>query len=113
MIGSNSRLVWIIKQAPFASRRARLRGFWHYIMRGYQYEICKQCGRPVGPHTGSWWYAPTNLWAELIGEPIGTLCPPCFTAAGDAVGISIYWRAVRDQDIERNTDEARTHQHHS
>ncbi len=97
MIGKNSRLVWVIKRAPFISRRARLRGFWHYIVRGYRYEICIRCGRPVGPHTGSWWYVSEDLWNDIIGEPTGVLCPPCFTTAGDAVGVPICWRATHDK----------------
>jgi hypothetical protein len=77
-----------------------LRGFWHYIVRRYRYEICKRCGRPVGPCTGSWWSANDLLWAAVIGDPHGTVCPPCFTAAADSKGIPVRWEAARDESGE-------------
>lgn len=93
---ADSRIAWSLFRAPFASRRARLRGFWHYIVRGHRYEICTRCGRPVGPHTGSWWSAADDLWATVIGDPHGVVCPPCFTAAADAKAVPLRWEAVRD-----------------
>lgn len=91
----SGRVRWVLTEKVFASRRARLRAFWHYILRRYRYEICMECGRPVGPHTGSWWQAPDDLWEQVTGGPSGVMCPPCFTAAADAIGEPIYWRAVR------------------
>lgn len=90
-----SRLRWVLT-APFESRRARLRGAWHYLVRRYRYEICMACGRPVGPHTGSWWHAPDELWIEVNGGPVGVRCPPCFTAACQARGYWIHWEATLD-----------------
>ncbi len=90
------RLLWIVKRAPFSSRRARLRAFWHYIIRNYHYEICIRCGRPVGPHTGSWWYSTTVLWDKVIGDSTTIVCPPCFTEAANAKDLAICWRATHD-----------------
>lgn len=90
---SSGRVRWVLS-APFASRRARLRAVWHYIGRGYEYEICMTCGRPVGRATGSWWGAPDDLWRRVSGDANGVLCPLCFTAAADALGEPIHWEAV-------------------
>jgi len=92
------RITWVLSKAPFASRRARLRGAWHIIMRGYRCEICIRCGRPVGPHTGSWWSASDDLWAVVIGDPHRVVCPPCFTDAADARGVRVCWKAAVDAD---------------
>lgn len=91
----NSRALWW-HHAPFESRRARLRGFWNLMARGYRYEICMACGRPVGPHTGSWWAAPDDLWLRVVGDPHGVVCPPCFTRKAEALGIPVFWRATED-----------------
>lgn len=91
---SNSRLRWVLT-APFASKRARLRATWHYIARRYRYELCRDCGRPVGRATGSWWGAPDDLWERVNGGPHGVMCPLCFTAKADALGEPVHWEAVR------------------
>lgn len=90
---SDSRLRWLLT-ARFISRRARCRAFWHYIVRRYPYEICMDCGRRVGPHTGSWWGAPDDLWERVNGSYNGVMCPPCFTAKADTLGLPIHWEAV-------------------
>jgi hypothetical protein len=92
----NSRVLWLAWRAPFESRRARLRGCWHIVVRGYAYEICMACGRPVGPRTGSWWAAPDVLWKRVIGDRHGVVCPPCFTRKAADKGIVVSWRAVED-----------------
>jgi hypothetical protein len=91
---SESRLRWLLT-APFETKRARLRAVWHFWVRRYPYEICMTCGRPVGPHTGSWWKADTELWFAVNGGYDGVLCPPCFTAGADAIGEPVHWEAVR------------------
>lgn len=97
MIFPNSRVLWITRRAIFASRRARVRGFWHFIVRGYRYEICMRCGAPVGPHTGSWWRAPDELWERVIGDPGEVVCPPCFTRQADELGIPVRWEVSVDR----------------
>lgn len=90
-----SRIAWV-RSAPFASTSARRRALWHYVIRRYAYEICLDCGRPVGPHTGSWWSAPDLLWNTVVGAEEGVLCPPCFTGRAQARGFVIKWEAVID-----------------
>lgn len=92
----NSRVLWLAWRAPFESRRARLRGIWHSGVCRYRYEICMACGRPVGPHTGSWWTASDALWKGVIGDPAGVVCPPCFTRKAAAQGIIVSWRALKE-----------------
>lgn len=96
MILPNSRVLWVTRRAPFTSRRARVRAFWHYIVRRYRYEVCKNCGRPVGPHTHSWWLAPDELWLAVMDVPSGVVCPPCFTDAALARGIHVRWEVVQE-----------------
>lgn len=55
---------------------ARLRAFWHHVVRGYRYEVCGECGRPVEQV----WNAPDELWQEVMGWPGGLLCIRCFDA---------------------------------
>lgn len=53
---------------------ARVRCFWHHVVRGYRYEVCGECGRPVEQV----WWAPEDLWLEAMGWEGGLLCIPCF-----------------------------------
>jgi hypothetical protein len=77
---------------------ARLRAVWWYLIRGYRYEMCKACGRPVCEREGreplSWWHAPDALWMEVVGNEANILCKSCFSHACDERGISIYWQPV-------------------
>lgn len=88
---------WVLCERSFASRRARARAFWHYIIRRWPLEICTDCGRPVGRATGpSWWHADNELWLEVNGTYEGVLCPPCFTVRALAKSILVYWSPVVD-----------------
>lgn len=95
------RLRWVQKQR--GGRRARVRCFWHTAVRGYAYEVCDECGRPVGATTGSWWSAPDDLWHEVVGTPAddhsGVLCPPCFTLKAERVGVLVRWEAVQENQF--------------
>lgn len=84
---------------------ALLRRWYWIFVRRHETEIC-ECGRPVGPCTGSWWEADDDLWIS-VAEPThisegkhgrrignGVLCPPCFTAKARAKGVWVHWRAV-------------------
>jgi hypothetical protein len=73
--------------------RAMRRVYWRHVRR-YDGEICDRCGRPVGRCTGSWWCAPDALWRDLNGGFAGVMCPPCFTAAAESVGIFVHWEAT-------------------
>lgn len=84
------------EHTPRAGVRVNLRRLYWIFVRGYEYEICNRCGAPVGLCTGSWWGAHDALWERVNGRSEGVLCPPCFTAACDALGIHIRWEAVVD-----------------
>jgi hypothetical protein len=45
----------------FPTRLARLRAFWHYIIRRHPWEICGDCGRPVTRSTGDTWWGPLTI----------------------------------------------------
>jgi hypothetical protein len=72
-------------------RSARLRALWTYLVRGYRYEICERCGRPVGLV----WHADDELWATVSGHDDGSgiLCPACFDAAAERLGRFVRWEA--------------------
>lgn len=105
------RLRWVLRGKSFTSRRARARGFWHYVVRGHRCEICGGCGRPVGLV----WMADDALWLEVMGSRYGVRCVRCFDAAADQLGITVYWhpevsfrRELRTSAVEEviNRDEA-------
>jgi hypothetical protein len=66
---------------------SRLRGGWYYLARGYRYEICEECGRPVGLV----WVAPDDLWLEVAEADTGIRCIPCFDAELERRGIFASW----------------------
>lgn len=67
---------------------ARARAFWHHVVRGYRYEICRECGRPVGLV----WLAPNDLWLAVFGTEAGIRCIPCFNAELESRGVYVSWR---------------------
>lgn len=69
--------------------------YWRFA-RFHPYEICGDCGRPVGRCTASWWAAPDELWNEVTNDPHLVLCPPCFTSRAAAAGIPVRYAAVED-----------------
>ena len=67
---------------------ARARGFWHHVVRGYRYEICGECGRPVGLV----WLADDQLWLDVMGHEGGMMCIPCFDAELESRDVFVSWR---------------------
>lgn len=82
----------------FHSRRALLRAAWYGVVKGYDGELCLRCGRPVMPHTGSWWTTDEDLWHRIGGDEFGVLCPPCFTNVAQVHEVYVHWRAVTERD---------------
>ena|ERR1700754_831261 len=70
---------------------ARSRAFWHHVVRGYRYEICGECGRPVKQV----WVTDDQLWLDVMGHEGGTLCIPCFDAELERRGLLVTWRPTR------------------
>jgi hypothetical protein len=66
---------------------ARLRCLWHHLICGCRYEICGECGRPVGVV----WLASNALWLEVVGHEGGTLCIPCFSAQLQRRDVPVTW----------------------
>jgi hypothetical protein len=66
---------------------ARLRCLWHHLICGCRYEICGECGRPVGVV----WLAPDALWLTVVGHEGGTLCVPCFDAQLQQQDVAVTW----------------------
>lgn len=69
---------------------ARLRAFWHYVVRGYRYEVCDECGRPVGLV----WLTVNELWSQVVGSDAGIRCVGCFDAELERRGVSACWLPV-------------------
>lgn len=82
------------RHTPRAGFRAAARRLYWIFIRRYECEICQACGRPVGRCTGSWWEADDAMWAHVVGNPQGVLCPPCFTAKADEAGVPVHWKVV-------------------
>jgi hypothetical protein len=59
------------------------------ITPGYDGEICEDCNRPVRRGILSYWRAPDELWAKVMGEgSTAIVCPACFTARA---GCEVAW----------------------
>lgn len=76
---------------------ARLRWLWWRHVRQYGCEVCHRCGRPVMPHTHSWWHAPDDLWIAMGGPEFGITCPPCFHDLARAKGLTVYFVATVEE----------------
>lgn len=68
------------------SRQAKMRAVL-WFMTGYYIEDCQQCGRKMPL---SWW-APDDLWLQLVGSPAGIYCPVCFDALAESSGYRLRW----------------------
>jgi hypothetical protein len=68
---------------------AKLRAFWHTIIRNRDCELCYDCGRPYE----LWWCPDAALWSAVTGYGTnGLCCPRCFHHAADARGVVLEWR---------------------
>lgn len=68
---------------------AQVRAFWHHVVRRYEYELCGQCGRPVGVV----WAASDLLWQRVTGQIEAVLCIHCFDDLATSKGWHVIWRA--------------------
>lgn len=71
---------------------ARLRAFWHHVVRRHRLEICGECGRPVNQV----WITEDSLWRDVMGTDGGTLCIPCFDAELEDRGVYVAWRPIQE-----------------
>lgn len=82
------RIAYVLWQKHYSGGpSARLRAFWHHILRGYRFEICGGCGRPVKQV----WLADSHQWRDVMGGEGGTLCIPCFDAELEVRGVYATW----------------------
>jgi hypothetical protein len=75
----------------------RARAFWHHVVRGYRYEICGECGRPVDQV----WVAGNQLWRDVMGHDGGLLCIPCFNRKLEKHGCFVRWIPTVEEDATR------------
>ena len=68
-------------------RGAWLRRLWWKRVRRYRYEICHDCGRPVGLV----WQAADALWLWVVGHEGGILCIRCFDQRCDEDAYVLRW----------------------
>lgn len=78
---------------------AQARAVYWTLIRRWDSEICKRCGRRVGAHTGSWWHADEALWKKVMVEDYHVVCPPCFTAAAREHGILVCYHAIDSDTV--------------
>lgn len=85
------RYEWGVRNV-WKTRCAMLRGLWWTFVRRYAYELCEDCGRPVGCAIGgTFWRADDELWRRVVGSRHGILCVADFTARAEAFGINVRW----------------------
>jgi hypothetical protein len=84
----SSRLSYVLWRRVYTSPIARLRAFWHHVVRGYASETCTDCGKRVEVV----WLASNELWSEHAGTTKGVLCPGCFDCILERKGIFVRWR---------------------
>lgn len=83
------RIAYVLWQKNYSGGlAARLRAFWHCVVRGYRFEICGDCGRPVKQV----WLTDDRLWREVMGGEGGLLCIPCFDGELEDRGDYVTWR---------------------
>lgn len=70
---------------------ARVRAAYWFLIRGYEYEVCQHCGRPVGL---VWWCHDDKLWEEVTGR---AKTPGSDEAAGGVWCISCFDAAARER----------------
>jgi hypothetical protein len=75
----------------------RVRAFWHHVVRGYGYEVCGDCGRPVNQA----WVADDQAWIDVMGHEGGLLCIPCFDKKLEGSGRLVRWTPTTDEDAAR------------
>jgi len=83
---------------------ARLRAFWHRHIKGYECEVCHECGRPVDL---VWWCHDDKLWEQVTGHAkpsgresaAGVWCISCFNAAAKEHVGWIEWAPLNLQNL--------------
>lgn len=53
-------------------------------------DICQECG-----DENPTWYAPNELWNEVIGSPNGIICPVCFLRKSNTKSINLIFTVER------------------
>lgn len=81
------RLRWVLFGKAFDTYAAQAVGFYHYILRGYEYELCQCCGNPVG----CVWRTDNDTWLKVVGVEGGVLCIKCFDRKAWDSGLTIKW----------------------
>jgi hypothetical protein len=75
---------------------ARIKSFYWYVLRGYKYEVCDDCGAKIGVV----WTALDKDWMEIVGHPGGLLCVHCFDRELRDRGEFVRWVPVRGPESE-------------
>lgn len=76
---------------------ARGRAFWHHVVRGYRYETCGECGRPIEQA----WVAADALWLQVMPTSGGLLCISCFDRKVEKSGRFVRWIPTVGEDAAR------------
>lgn len=86
-VGSRISYVLWRRKSWTGGLTTRARAFWHHVVRGYGYEVCGECGRPVDQA----WVANDQLWIDVMGHEGGLLCIPCFDKELSQSGRFVRW----------------------
>jgi hypothetical protein len=78
------------ERRPCCNPAALVRAVWWLFVRGYESEICYDCGRPVA----TVWWAEGSLWSRLTGwGEGGLLCMGCFARRAGRQSVALNWSA--------------------
>jgi hypothetical protein len=96
-VGSRISYVLWRRKSWTGGSTARARGFWHHVVRGYDYEVCGECGRPVDQA----WLTDDQQWIDVMGHEGGLLCIPCFDRKLEKPGRLVRWLPIIEEDAAR------------
>jgi hypothetical protein len=86
-VGSRISYVLWRRKSWTGGLTARARAFWHHVVRGYDYEVCGECGRPVNQT----WLTDDQTWIDVMGHEGGLLCLRCFDGKLERPGRMVRW----------------------
>lgn len=96
-VGSRISYVLWRRKSWTGGLSARARAFWHHVVRGYDYEVCGECGRPVSQT----WLTDDQLWIDVMGHEGGLLCIRCFDGKLERPGRMVRWVPTIEEDAAR------------
>lgn len=80
-----------LQEHPGYTVSVALRRWWLRVVVRHDGESCQMCGRRYDDFL---WWAPGDLWWEVMRRESGLLCPRCFTEMARDAGLLLTWRPI-------------------